>query len=57
MGRLPVLSGGEAVKAFVKAGWFVDRQRGSHVISSRTGIQRRFQFPIIRSWPRERFAV
>jgi len=37
MGRLPVLSGGEAVKAFVKAGWFVDRQRGSHVILVKDG--------------------
>ena len=32
MGRLPVVSGAEAVKAFEKAGWAVDRQRGSHVI-------------------------
>jgi predicted RNA binding protein YcfA (HicA-like mRNA interferase family) len=37
MGRLPVLSGGEAVKAFVKAGWSVDRQRGSHVILVKDG--------------------
>ena len=37
MGRLPVLSGGDAVKAFVKAGWFVDRQRGSHVILVKDG--------------------
>jgi len=32
MGRLPVVSGAEAVKDFEKAGWAVDRQRGSHVI-------------------------
>ena len=32
MARLPVLSGAEAVKVFQKAGWSVDRQRGSHVI-------------------------
>ena len=37
MGRLPVLSGGEAVKAFVKAGWFVDRRRGSHMILVKDG--------------------
>jgi len=37
MGRLPVLSGGDAVKIFVKAGWFVDRQRGSHVILVQDG--------------------
>jgi len=32
MGRLPVLSGADAVHIFGKAGWKVDRQRGSHVI-------------------------
>ncbi len=32
MPKLPVLSGDEAVKIFEKAGWRVDRQRGSHVI-------------------------
>ena len=37
MGRLPVVSGAEAVKAFEKAGWAVDRQRGSHVILVKEG--------------------
>lgn len=37
MGRLPVLSGGDAVKIFIKAGWSVDRQRGSHVILVKEG--------------------
>ena len=37
MGRLPVLSGGDAVKVFVKAGWAIDRQRGSHVILVKEG--------------------
>lgn len=32
MPRLPVISGADAVKAFTKAGWKVDRQKGSHVI-------------------------
>lgn len=32
MPPLPVVSGREAVRAFEKAGWRVDRQRGSHVI-------------------------
>lgn len=32
MARLPVLSGSEIVKAFQRAGWVVDRQRGSHVV-------------------------
>jgi predicted RNA binding protein YcfA (HicA-like mRNA interferase family) len=37
MARLPVLSGAEAVKVFQKAGWTVDRQRGSHVILVKDG--------------------
>ena len=32
MARLPVVSGAEAVRAFEKAGWRQDRQRGSHVV-------------------------
>uniref|UniRef100_A0A7C1JCE9 Type II toxin-antitoxin system HicA family toxin n=1 Tax=Ammonifex degensii TaxID=42838 RepID=A0A7C1JCE9_9THEO len=31
MPRLPVCSGEEAIKTFVKAGWRVERQKGSHV--------------------------
>jgi len=34
---LPVLSGAEAVKVLQKAGWHVDRQRGSHVILLKAG--------------------
>ena len=30
--KLPVVSGREAIKAFGKIGYEVDRQRGSHVI-------------------------
>ncbi len=37
MPRLPVVSGKEAVKAFEKAGWHVDRQRGSHVVMLKMG--------------------
>jgi predicted RNA binding protein YcfA (HicA-like mRNA interferase family) len=37
MARQPVVSGAEAVKAFQRAGWRVDRQRGSHVVLLRTG--------------------
>ena len=37
MARLPVLSGVAAVKIFEKAGWSVDRQRGSHVILVKEG--------------------
>jgi predicted RNA binding protein YcfA (HicA-like mRNA interferase family) len=32
MAELPVVSGREAVKAFGKLGYRVDRQRGSHII-------------------------
>ena len=31
MPKLPVLSGEQAVRAFERAGWRRDRQRGSHV--------------------------
>ena len=31
MSRLPVCSGREVIRAFVRAGWTEDRQRGSHV--------------------------
>ena len=32
MAELPVVSGREAVKAFGRIGYVVDRQRGSHII-------------------------
>jgi predicted RNA binding protein YcfA (HicA-like mRNA interferase family) len=32
MAQLPSISGAEAVRAFKRAGWQEDRQRGSHVI-------------------------
>ncbi|MFW6163041.1 MAG: type II toxin-antitoxin system HicA family toxin [Planctomycetota bacterium] len=37
MPKLPVVSGAKAVRAFEKAGWRVDRQRGSHVILLKSG--------------------
>jgi predicted RNA binding protein YcfA (HicA-like mRNA interferase family) len=37
MARLPVLSGADAVKVVQKAGWTIDRQRGSHVILVKDG--------------------
>ena len=37
MARLPVLSGAEAVKAFQRAGWRPDRQRGGHVVLIKPG--------------------
>jgi predicted RNA binding protein YcfA (HicA-like mRNA interferase family) len=35
--RLPVVSGAEAVRAFERDGWRVDRQQGSHVILVKPG--------------------
>jgi predicted RNA binding protein YcfA (HicA-like mRNA interferase family) len=37
MPRLPVLSGSDAVKAFQRDGWRVDRQRGSPVVMLKIG--------------------
>jgi predicted RNA binding protein YcfA (HicA-like mRNA interferase family) len=37
MVKQPVVSGAEAVKAFQRAGWRVDRQRGSHVVLLKAG--------------------
>lgn len=37
MPKLPVISGAQAVKAFGRAGWRVDRQRGSHVVLLKSG--------------------
>lgn len=37
MAKLPVISGAEAVKAFERAGWRRDRQRGSHVVMLKKG--------------------
>jgi predicted RNA binding protein YcfA (HicA-like mRNA interferase family) len=37
MSKLPVVSGAEAVRAFERRGWRVDRQRGSHIIMLNRG--------------------
>ena len=37
MPRLPVLSGAELVRAFERAGWRLDRQRGSHAVLVKPG--------------------
>ncbi len=37
MPKLPVISGADAVKAFCRVGWRVDRQRGSHVVLLKHG--------------------
>jgi predicted RNA binding protein YcfA (HicA-like mRNA interferase family) len=38
MPQLPVMSGREAVRVFEKHGWEVARQRGSHIIMVKTGL-------------------
>ena len=35
---LPVISGAEAVKAFVKAGWTARSQAGSHISMTKPGV-------------------
>ena len=37
MPKLPVISGAEAVRAFERAGWRLNRQRGSHVVMLKDG--------------------
>ena len=37
MPKLPRVSGRKAVRAFQRAGWEVARQRGSHVVLTKTG--------------------
>jgi predicted RNA binding protein YcfA (HicA-like mRNA interferase family) len=37
MPRLPALSGAQVVRAFERAGWRLDRQRGSHAILVKPG--------------------
>ncbi|PWR69484.1 type II toxin-antitoxin system HicA family toxin [Methanospirillum stamsii] len=37
MPKLPVVSGKEAVNVFIKVGWQISRQRGSHVILTKDG--------------------
>jgi len=37
MPKLPRVSGREAVRAFQKVGWDVARQRGSHVVLTKSG--------------------
>lgn len=37
MSKLPQISGDEAVKVFEKLGWELSRQRGSHMIMTKSG--------------------
>ena len=43
---LPIVSGARAVRAFERAGWVVERQRGSHVILKKPGIVHTLSVPL-----------
>ena len=45
MATLPVVSGEQAVRAFQKAGWKKDRQRGSHVVLIKQGQSASLSIP------------
>jgi predicted RNA binding protein YcfA (HicA-like mRNA interferase family) len=36
--KLPICSGEKAIRAFQRAGWTRDRQRGSHVTLTKPGV-------------------
>jgi predicted RNA binding protein YcfA (HicA-like mRNA interferase family) len=42
---LPVVSGRQAVRAFVKAGWSIARQRGSHIVLTKPGVPVNLSIP------------
>jgi predicted RNA binding protein YcfA (HicA-like mRNA interferase family) len=48
MPKLPVISGAETVKVFQAAGWYVDRQKGSHVIMLKEGEIASLSIPLHR---------
>ena len=45
MPPLPVVSGRQARRAFEKAGWSFDRQRGSHMILTKAGVATNLSVP------------
>jgi len=49
MPPLPSVSGERAVRAFQKAGWVKDRQRGSHVILIKPGQAASLSVPLHRT--------
>lgn len=46
MTKLPVISGEKAIKAFAKAGWYVDRVVGSHAILRKEGTPVTLSVPL-----------
>ena len=45
MARLPILSGRESRKVFEKDGWVFNRQRGSHMILEKAGVNVNLSIP------------
>jgi len=45
MAHLPAISGAKAVRAFETAGWRKDRQRGSHVVMLKSGLNVSLSIP------------
>ncbi len=53
MTKLPVISGKEAIRAFEKAGWEVDRRAKSrHIIMKKSGIKTTLSIPEHKSLDR-----
>lgn len=46
MPRQPVVSGREAVKAFQRAGWLMERRVGSHAILEKPGVEATLSVPL-----------
>jgi len=51
--KLPVVSGAQAVNAFAKMGYLVDRQRGSHIILREAGAPHRPPLTLPRPAPND----
>lgn len=56
MARLPVCSGRDAIRAFERAGWAVDCQKGSHVSLVKEGVPGSSPSRSTASWTGARFA-
>jgi predicted RNA binding protein YcfA (HicA-like mRNA interferase family) len=46
MSRLPQMNGRDIIAAFRRAGWSVDRQRGSHVLMTKPGSVMSLSIPL-----------
>jgi len=44
--RLGIYTGEQVVKAFIRAGWKITRQRGSHVILEKEGYEATLSVPV-----------